>query len=135
MEAKNNFWSNLIFVVVLVFVAHQFWKNHEERKLSVNWPVTSGKIVHAHLKEVQHTSHDDNKSFFGNSSYTDYEIVISYDYEVDGRNFTGTRIEVSGPSFSRESEAVKVLSSYKEGEIVNVYYNPKNPKASVLVPG
>jgi len=135
MELKNNVWSALLFTVVLLFFAHQFWSNHQERKASLSWPTVSGKVIAAHLREIQHTRDDDNKTIFHNSTYTRYQVNISYEYTVDERTFTGDRIEVSGPTYSTEREALKALSQYKEGQKVQVYYNPKNPKASLLTPG
>lgn len=136
MEEKSNFWNFVIAVAVMAFIGYHFFKSNEERKASLHWPSTDGKIVKSYLKEVQHTSRDDSKSFFfRDSSYTNYEVKINYEYEVDGRSYIGTRIEVDDSDYSRESDASLVLSGYKEGTKVKVYYNPMKPKISVLSPG
>ena len=136
MEEKGSFWGYLLMVGILIFIAHSLWKDHKERKASLAWPSTQGKIVRSYLKEVEHTSYDEKKSvFFQHSSYTEFEVVIKYEYKVDDRFYTGTRIRVTNDTYSRESEAAKILDGYKEGKDVNVFYNPLNPKNSVLTPG
>jgi hypothetical protein len=135
MEIKNNFLGNLLFVAILIFMGYQWWSHHQERNASINWPSTEGKITKAYLKEIQHTNDRDDKGWIGRSTYTDYEVRINYEYEVDGRFYNGDRIEVTNPSYSTESKAMQALAEYKEGKKVTVYYNPKNPRHSVLHPG
>ena len=70
---------------------------------------------------------DDSYNGNGMSKQT---AVIRYDYNVNGKNFVGGLCRYATINTSQE-----LLATYKAGDTVTVYYNPKNPKDAILLPG
>ena len=60
-----------------------------------------------------------------------YEYAVGgVSYSSSNISFTADQDSVSGCGFAREA-----LKSYPPGKAVSVYYDPQNPKDSVLIPG
>lgn len=62
-------------------------------------------------------------------------VPVTYDYEVDGENFTGNRIFLTHFSTSHQPTMRSILAPYAEGARVVVFYDPADPVRSVLQPG
>lgn len=115
------FWAAVyMFVVCLYSIVRQ--------KQTNAWPCVPGKL----LKIGVNT--------FGSSPTKvgqDYVANALYEYQVDGKQYTGSTISAWGVVASHnmrfvlslQSKAVKTLP----GGRVCVYYNPKNPKKSLLI--
>jgi hypothetical protein len=89
------------------------------------WPVTPGKIVAAGVDEI--TSDEE--------SIRSFKPCITYAYEVNGRQYRGGRVTVAMPFASNISWlSRRTLAKYPVGTHVDVHYNPKNPRESVLHP-
>jgi hypothetical protein len=90
------------------------------------WPVTRGRIDGAGVDTI--TSID--------ADYSDrFKPFITYVYEVNGRQYRGGRVTVAIPFASRISWlSRRTLAKYPVGTQVDVHYNPKNPRESVLHP-
>ena len=102
--------------------------------VSKHWPTTQGRIIASKVVAVQ--SFDSGDEPVPN---------VRYKYSVDGHKFQGDKISLTSKSpFSwksvtktlREtqsySSAEKIIKRYPIGSKVLVYYNPRNPKESVL---
>lgn len=87
-----------------------------------SWPVVPGKILEAKISDESGTS--GSKLFAPD---------VRYAYQVNGSQFEGHRItEIR--HFTDESGAVEELSKYPAGAKVQVYYDPSNPRDSLLEP-
>jgi hypothetical protein len=94
---------------------------------SAGWPATEGRILA--------TSIDSRPS--RRSGFT-YELVLSYSYTVDGREYTGDRIDfIDGVQAKAREELERERQRYGfvDGETVMVHYDPADPARSVLWPG
>jgi hypothetical protein len=98
-------------------------------KSSETWPYASGVIMHSMLSRSasmnDHSGNDLNTATFTSFETTD----IRYCYIVHGRKYEGTKVSFAN-HFPR-----KMVSKYREGDTINVYYDPSNPEKSVLITG
>lgn len=90
------------------------------------WPTTKANITSCEVKE------DILRSSTG-SILNVYYVEISYDYTVNGVPLTGHRITLGSPHYDYQS-ASSIHDRFAVGSEVDVYYDPKNPANSVLVP-
>lgn len=62
--------------------------------------------------------------------------TVQYKYRVGQRDYWGDRIDfhMSDSMYAR-NYALSWLARYPTGKVVSVYYDPKEPASSVLVPG
>lgn len=56
---------------------------------------------------------------------------LSYEYEVNGTRYEGSRYSAGRAIYDIKS----LLSRYKPGDSITVYYDPKNPSSAVLKVG
>ena len=90
------------------------------------WPTTRGRIVCAGVDRISSYDADSSDRF---------KPSITYVYEVNGRQYRGGRVTVAIPFSSNISWlSRRTLAKYPEGTHVDVHYNPKNPRESVLHP-
>ena len=69
-------------------------------------------------------------------SVVTYGPEISYAYEVDGKSYVGRRLAVADPVYTgNPDDAEKMLGTFREGQRVTVYYDPRHPRQAVLIPG
>lgn len=121
----NGSIKSIGFIIVIIFMAAIFWKQHQERKASISWPSTTGIILTSYVKQVI----EKRKNNGGNESLnTHYEIAVEYTYTVDSIQYEGHRISVNAQSYSSEKSASNDLSNYLIGSRVAVYYDPSKPK-------
>lgn len=91
-----------------------------------NWPETSGSILKAWVEE------DVNRDSDGRTD-RDYTPRVEYQYQVDGRTFTGQQLSFGFQRvYGTDTEAWRALEAYPIGGSVSVYYNPEKPSEAVL---
>jgi hypothetical protein len=99
---------------------------------STKWPSVIGNLESAELKEVIYRGRDAGG---GVDQAGALVVNFRYRYSVADMNYVGKRVTYSD-GINKTVRAVKKLQDkYKGKSEVQVYYNPKNPKQSVLVPG
>ena len=77
----------------------------------------------------------DRISSYDADSSDRFKPSITYVYEVNGRQYRGGRVTVAIPFSSNISWlSRRTLAKYPVGTKVDVRYNPKNPRESVLHP-
>ena len=88
-----------------------------------HWPTTEGVIEQAELKY--------HSSDHGSGSYS---ASITYDYQVAGVHYPGTRLAF-GEMSSSSGYAQGILDRFPVGKKVRVYYSPDVPQLAVLETG
>lgn len=108
----------------LIACVWAMWKQLMVRRSGL-WPSTLGKIVRSEVVRMRGGAWD--------SRHTSHEAHVEYRYEVSGRVFTGTTIDLGGTvhtSLSRH--AAKCCASYPAGVRTLVYYDPARPERACL---
>lgn len=108
----------LAFGVPTGYLVWQVWL----ARRSANWPSTTGRILHA-------------EPYRGwvpmpRSSYVIPTVL--YEYRVDGRRYTGTRVTFGGWLNASISAGNRVLARYRTGMPVSVRYDPRKPSRCTL---
>ncbi|NDY95428.1 DUF3592 domain-containing protein [Wenzhouxiangella limi] len=92
---------------------------------SHDWPTVTGEVVDATVTALA-----------GTQVGLGWRVQISYDYEVDDRSFTGSRLRFSRRLGGRtRDQAEQAVVSYVPGGPIEVHYDPEQPARSVIVPG
>ena len=96
-------------------------------KASRSWPSTKGTII---------TSEIDSSSIqFGKSNRASfYTFDAHYQYGVDGAQYTSDRVSFMSNYISKKIKS-EIQNKYKEGNKVDVFYNPDAPAEAVLMTG
>lgn len=92
------------------------------------WPTADGTIRRALLTQRTEQSADlkYNVQLFG--------VSVDYDFVVNGLEYSGSRMSAAPTFSSSRSTALAKSSRYSAGQQVKVYYNPSDPRESVLQP-
>jgi hypothetical protein len=94
-----------------------------EARASARWPHVAGKLTAAEIREID----------LGLKQR--FRTDVAYEYAVDGRLYTGTRIRLSDGDWDDREAAERHLEGLAPGQKVTVYYRPDDPAQSVLRPG
>jgi hypothetical protein len=89
---------------------------------SRKWPTTTGRLL---SKDINWTGPEINV----------LHPEIRYEFFVNGKRYESGRVSFKQVGTSNPQDATAVLDSYKYETSIVVYYDPKNPKNAVLVPG
>lgn len=104
-----------------------FWLGkpiRDQALASSSWPTTEGRVVRSSLEERR----DEGKR--------QVTADIGYEYELDGKAFTGTRVWFGDDYWSSPgAEFRDAVARYPVGRPLEVHYDPAAPDESVLEPG
>lgn len=95
---------------------------------SRTWPVTHGTLTRVTIDIQQAVRHG------AKQSYNYYTPVVAYRYEVDGIQYTGSRVYFFDSWPKTEGHANRTIESYEQGECVLVRYHPRKPELATLNP-
>lgn len=87
------------------------------------WPTTTGRLT-----SVENKISRDSES-------SSREIVVTYSYTINGQTYEGNVIHPSYTNSSVEEANNQLEAKLSPGKAVEVYYNPANPKRSMLSTG
>ncbi len=90
-----------------------------------DWPAIQGEVYSARVVEELDTGVDD-------STWRVYRPEIRYSFILDGTEYAGARRSLGEPAASWRSHAETVVARYPVGQAVTVYYNPENPRDSII---
>ncbi|MEO2175130.1 MAG: DUF3592 domain-containing protein [bacterium] len=101
------------------------WQLSKRVESSLSWPSTEGEVISSSISHESSGTYDrPNKTYRAN---------IRYRYKVGSRELTNNKICVGGQlQISLRGKAEDYCREYPVGEIVEVHYNPKKPRDSVL---
>jgi hypothetical protein len=99
---------------------------------SSQWPFVMGELESTELKEVIYEGRDSDSTADLASTWV---VNFEYSYSVSDKKYDGSRITYSD-GINKTSRALRSLQKkYQRKSVIQVYYNPKNPDESILVPG
>src|SRR3989344_3949897 len=126
MTPKQALFIMPIFAIVGIALTI-FWgiptaRNATESK---NWPSVDGQITISNM----------SKNYDSDDGSITYGVQVAYNYTVNSLPYTGSTVAFGDYGSSDPSHAGGIVSRYPVGKSVKVYYNPDDPKTSVLEPG
>jgi hypothetical protein len=120
---SDYFYIGLIFLPMVVLILAAVTSKLIETRRAARWTQTSGRIVKSGVETRRHQ--------FPDSPVTVTNVpAVEYEFTVLGQKCRGTRISIGEDSGGTNMEAT--LQRYPVGAVVNVYYDPANPKNCVL---
>lgn len=108
-----------------------FFRDRNLAKESNNWPSVEGIIVQSEVDEWRKRN---KKSKFP-KYITTYDPEIRYEYEIDGKSYTNSKIDFRSHDRYRSNYAKGIVAKYPVGKKVEVFYDPSSPVRSVLETG
>ncbi len=105
-----------------------------EAKASLNWPKATGTITESGV-DVTVTKDRTPDHRKRREETRSYSAAIKYEFTVDGKTHTGTRIMVISDQFGSKDWAKATAARFPKGSEVAVSYDPANPERCVLEPG
>jgi hypothetical protein len=87
-----------------------------------SFPSTQGTVLHSRVTTTR-----------GSKGSIHYHVSIVYQYVVDGETYVGGRYRYDGHP-GNEGVVNAVVGSHPAGSAVDVYYNPMDPRDTVLSP-
>jgi len=100
-----------------VYLLWQVWLAHRSR----NWPSTTGRVLDARIRYDEHRL----PRVYGSA-------WVRYEYHVDGRRYTGTRVKFGGWLNTDVRAAGRTVVRYRPGSPVSVRYDPRKPSRCTL---
>ena len=126
MELKELIGPVVLSGVGLATAALE-WPILREGLRSMRWPSVRGRVTSSEFKDGP---------FSGRYIRTTTgRALVTYQYEVNGHEVTGTRVFVGDQDFGSAYEAQRRTRHYYPGVSVAVYYDPREPSQSVLERG
>ena len=86
---------------------------------SKSWPSVKGVVVSSSMRVDQH-----------DIEVEQYHAHVSYEYVVDAKEFYSRK-----EYLLQKAEAKSYVEKYPEGSEIDVFYQPDNPKITMLEPG
>ena len=99
---------------------------------SLRWPYVIGELESSDLKEVVYRGREVGG---GADEAAAWVVNFSYRYRVADVDYTGKRVTYSDAVNKTMGALRRLQDRYQGKSQILVYYNPKNPRQSVLVPG
>ena len=98
----------------------------KKNTLASSWPTTQGTIIDSTLERYSKRNDEGNMRAY-------YRPLITYQYEVEGEEFTCNQVRVTGFSSSTmRSHEEKKLEKFPVGGQVTVHFDPSNPYDALL---
>lgn len=117
-----------VLLVAAIWLLSTTYLKQREARQSLTWPSVEGIVIDHQLEK--HTNRE--KSGYSESHVTHYVPVISYKYEVNGKNYTNKRITLENTEFETAKKANVYLAKYPIGMRMTVFYNPANPERAIV---
>lgn len=120
--------KSVIFVFLLFLSMLGAWLTYSaigtiKALQTLGWPHTYGVVISTEVKKLP-----------SSKGPTKFTPVINYSFEVDTVEYTSNRYS-STSARGDSGWANGVVSHYWKNDAIKVFYNPRNPKESVLAPG
>lgn len=97
--------------------------NYKNALASESWPSVNGRLTDVRLWGKRRIDGEMKEA---------EKLIVEYEYEIDGLKYTGTSATFYTLVYP---ETLEFFKHYPKGSDVKIYYNPKDPVESVLIPG
>jgi len=120
------------FVLVGVLTGGFFCYRIVQATTSTRWPFVIGELESTDLKEVVYKGRDAGG---GPDEASAWVVNFKYSYTVSDLEYQGSRVTFSDGINKTMRALHRLQDKYQGKPQIQVYYNPKYPNQSVLVPG
>lgn len=124
---KKNVVFAIIFICIGVGVTILGSRVLKKSKASTGWPTVEGTVTSAETRIARHPA--------GDRARSSTKAVVVYSYSVEGIKYSSDRISFVQDGAGSGHEAHQIVRRYPFGKKVKVYFNPDDPRVSVLEPG
>jgi hypothetical protein len=126
LSGKNifNAWMFGCMGIGSLAVGMYFLRDLLRNYRSKKWPTTIGRIRSIDVEKAE--------TYRMGISYIP---VIAYTYSVGDQSYDGDLLTFSGIGYTEQAKAWAFLEKYQHSTQVEVHYDPRNPKQSVLEAG
>jgi hypothetical protein len=114
------FWVILIALPMIVLIVVAVLVKRMEVRRAATWPSAMGRIVRSENEERRHSNEADQVTVTS-------VAVVEYEFTVAGRAWRGSRV-----SIGETANTDATLKRYPVGTIVEVFYDPADPRNAVL---
>jgi hypothetical protein len=118
----TNWGFSMLFVVGFGIIGWGMYCALKSR-IASNWPTVSGEIKSCEIKKTTDVDGDT------------YRVLVSYSYEVFGRQYQGDRIAFGYSGTNSHAEHASLYDKLSMARKVAVRFNPSNPAESALTFG
>lgn len=116
----------LVISIICFVNVYSMWGELRSAAATSEWPTTVATIDATGISTRQKE---------GKQSGSFYIPTVHYTYEVDGKAYSGTQIQISEPKFSNRTEADDMVRWLSGDQNLKASYDPQNPQRAVLLPG
>lgn len=99
---------------------------------SKDWPTAEGTVTQSELEKQRKKGGAASTQRRNRFTYTPR---VTYEFSVEGKSYTGTRLSFSDYATSNEEQMQQVIAPYPVGTSVTVYYDPDKPTECALQTG
>lgn len=136
--------AKFIVVPIIIFLAIAFvvfvcmlWSHWSA---AGRWEKTTAKVTKSHITHECVTTNPDNQDMPGARDAEGWEQTcqrvevphIKYTYEIDGHEYTSTRISLQGPAYGAPGQWQAWADERKVGKNIDIYYDPEDPDEAVI---
>jgi hypothetical protein len=132
MDQTILFMVGSAFIFFGVAISTFFFYRIYQAFASTRWPSVVGELDSAELKEVVYRG---NAPHGGPDEASAWVVNFQYHYTVADKKYDGKRVTYSDGINKTMRALRKLRNKYQGKSTIQVYYNPNNPRQSVLVPG
>ena len=106
-----------------IYLLKHSLSSYQKALASQRWPSVNGQLTDVLLWGSRNT---------GGEIKEVEKLNVEYNYQINGQNYTGTL-----PTFYTlmYPETLEFANQHPVNSDIKIYYNPKNPSESVLIPG
>jgi hypothetical protein len=100
----------------------------KEALQSGSWPSVEGEVLSQKIDVQRSRDSDGDRTI-------NYRPQVTYQFEVEGKLYQGSRLQIGQPSYNSRAKAAKAMKRLTEGDRCTVFYDPDNPKTCTLEAG
>ena len=118
--------ASLILFALGAFFLWQSWRTRQKLMASMSWPYVPGRMIGAGVR--QEVTRGDAQT----SDQVTYLPTVQYEYQVGAQVYQGNRFALQDRGYSSSKRAFNLVKGFQAGTPVWVFYDPANPRDSVL---
>jgi len=120
-NAGSHLGSSVMFSILGLFVLVLGVSVIVKKIRSRNWPFAIARVVSSDVVQEKRKR-----------GAMMYSAEITYEYKVDGVDYSSDNIDGLANGSSNPEPANKTVLEYPVGRQIEVYYNPSNPKSALV---